>query len=379
MTNLHVTMTPFRHESRVLKETGTLVAQGVFQRVVILALHEDGLPTHEAIDGRREVRRIPLRSRALPRSLPFQVLKYLEFLWRVLVHARAVGVAAVSVHALALLPVGVAVKLLCGARLVYDAHELETEVDGLGGVRQLLARMVERLTLRWADLAIVVGPGIADWYRERYPRLPIATVLNCPPYRPPSRSRAIQRALGLPDETRVLLYQGGLCTGRGVEALLDAFPASDQAGWILVFMGYGPLQEQIERVQAARRDVFHLPAVPPGEVLPYTASADVGACLIAGTCLSYRLSLPNKLFEYAMAGVPILCSDLPEMAALVRRHEVGFVFGPEEPRSLVETLNAIYRSDLAAHGERTRAFARQYNWENQEPTMVTAYREYVCQ
>src|SRR5688572_24172001 len=102
--NLHISMTPFRNESRVLKETGSLVAQGIVERVYIVALHEEGLPENEQIDATRQVVRIKLRSRSLPKSLPGQLIKYLEFAWRVLRIARSERPVIHNMHSVGLMP-----------------------------------------------------------------------------------------------------------------------------------------------------------------------------------------------------------------------------------------------------------------------------------
>lgn len=375
--NLHVTLTPFRNESRVLKETKSLVTHGVFSRIVIVALHEAGLREHEALDDHRSVLRLILKSRNLPRGLIFQFLKYLELAIRILKIARENGVTVINVHSLVLLPIGVMVKTICNATLVYDAHELETEVDGLGGVRQWLAKMVESTFIHKAALTIVVSPGIARWYKNRYPLLVVACVMNCPPFRAITKSTLIHRHLALAPSTRIVIYQGMICSGRGVEELLRAFELTKTAGWALVFMGYGPLESLVREAAQRVGEVFFLPAAPPDEVLAFTSSADVGFCVISDRCLSYELCLPNKLFEYAMAGLPVICSDLPEMARLVRDHDIGFVTDCADVNRISATLKEVFSCDFSLYASRIERFAETYCWENEENVMLDAYREHV--
>lgn len=362
--------------SRVLKETSSLVDDGVFGHIHIAGLQEDGLPEHERVDDRRTIWRAPLRTRPLPRSLPFQVLKYLEFCVRMLIHARRVRPAAINVHMLALLPLGVAAAWVCGARLVYDAHELETETNGLTGVRQTLSRWVERLLIRRAAMVIVVGEGIADWYRRTYGLRNVVTVMNCPRYRAPARTTRLHTSLGLAPETELVLYQGGLVPGRGIEALLDAF-SEPQPGLALVCMGYGALESTIEQAAATRPWIRLQRAVDPSVVLEYTASATFGVAYIDNLSLNDRLCLPNKLFEYIMAGLPVIVNDAPEMAAVVRKHAIGVVLRKLTADALLGAVRDLRERERILLTEALGTAAREYCWERQAAIMLDGYRRHV--
>ena len=80
------------------------------------------------------------------------------------------------------MPIGVIIKYLTKSKLVYDAHELETEVEGLKGLRKYLSKIVEKFLIRQVDLTIVVGREIEKWYLKEYGKIPIVTVMNCPIY-----------------------------------------------------------------------------------------------------------------------------------------------------------------------------------------------------
>jgi glycosyltransferase involved in cell wall biosynthesis len=373
-THLHVSMTAFLNESRVLKETKSLLQGGVAQRIVILALHEDDLPLREDLDERRVLHRVALRSRNLPTNLLMQVLKYVEFAWVIFREARREGIDVISVHTVALLPIGVLVKEGLGAQLVYDAHELETEANGRSGVRQTLARMVERLLIPAVDLTIVVSPGIEGWYRKTYGLQTITTVLNAPDRVEKVQSNKVRDALGIDADRTVLLYQGALVSGRGVDHLLAAAPVLAQRGYDLVLMGYGPMQDEIVNVSVGHRNVHFLPAVAPAEVMAYTMSADIGLCSIEDSCLSYRLSLPNKLFEYLFAGLPVIVSNLPEMAHIVQTHRVGAVVDRWRADDILVALQSVEALRDDALGGRLNEIAACYDWSRQKDRMIEAYR-----
>lgn len=376
--NLHVLMNGIQFASRVHKETRSLVESGLFDHICIAGLQEDDLPEHETVDAQRTIWRARLRTRPWPRSLPFQLVKYLEFCVRMIRYARRIRPAVVNVHTLDILPLGVLLKWTCGARLVFDAHELETETNGLTGIRQRLARIVERLLIHRADMLIVVGGGIEDWYRARYGLTRTVTVMNCPRFRPLVRTRRIQETLGLAPDRKVLLYQGGLVPGRGIEGMIAAFAQQPPPGYTLAFMGYGSLEGFITRHAASHQDVHLVPAVDPGVVLEYTASASVGVAYIDNESLNDRLCLPNKFFEYIMAGVPVIVNDAPEMRRVVEQYDIGVVLQTLSAETLNAAIATIAGRDARQLEANLGRAAADLCWENQAAVMIEAYRKFGC-
>ena len=182
INNLHITLTPFRNESRVLKETQSLVVHNIVKKILICALWEEGLAVYEQIDSQRTIWRIPLKTRSLPKNLAIQLIKYLEFAVRCLWHYRKAKIDIVNCHALAILPIGFLFKIMFDSKLVYDTHELETETNGAGGIRKKLSRWLEKGLIPYVDMTIVVGESIADIYRDMYQIERPVVVLNCPEY-----------------------------------------------------------------------------------------------------------------------------------------------------------------------------------------------------
>lgn len=353
---------------------------GLFDSIAIAALHAEGLAEYEALDGQRSVHRLRLKSRSLPTLLPFQLLKFAEFCARVVKLAQRTRPQVVNVHTLALLPLGALLKLLFGARLVYDAHELETEVEGLSGVRQALSRLVERICMPAVDLTITVGPMIRDWYRERYRIGNAVAVLNCPPFKEVGHRKRLRVELAIAPHQKIYLYQGALCAGRGIELLLESFEQSDDDSAVLVCMGYGELVDDIKRAAARCSRIYYFPAVPPSRVLEYTVSADVGFVLTGiddPQCLNNQFCLPNKLFEYAMAGVPMICSPMLEMTALMAKYGIGVVIDAATPAAVGRAVQEIHALDCDALRQSLAEFTRHFCWQAQETVMIDAYQQHI--
>lgn len=271
------------------------------------------------------------------------------------------------------------------APLVYDSHELWTErnVRADRPFAKRWERVVERRGIRHADVVVTVSPSIAHWLEERYglPRTPLL-VRNIPASSPTAGDRGLGRLrelASLSDDARVLVYCGGVTTNRGIERVVDALahlpddhhlvaigPASEVVA--------GELQRRAAAVGVAVR--LHLVgSVDSHQVTTALSDGDVSFVLTNPSCLSYRYSLPNKLFESLHAGLPIIANDLPDSGAIVRDAGAGVVVGVDaDPRELADAARAVIadRDRLAAAA---LAAARGHRWEDDIEALITAYSE----
>ncbi len=271
-----------------------------------------------------------------------------------------------------------------GGRLVFDARERYPYVAGTVGrpLQQYFWKLLERRYIRQADLVLTVSEGIAAHLVRDYSIAPPLVLYNAPETPPKFNPEASLRLrLRLPDEGVLFLYQGHLRPGRGCLMPLEALPHVPEA--ILVYLGDGPLAPVIRERAAALgiTDRVHLlPPVLPDELLTVTASADVGLALLEDTCLNHRLALPNKLFEYLAAGVPVLVSDLPELRRVVETYQVGYIVDLRNPAALAAAMrrlasDACLRQRLAAN---TGAAFTAHSWSQLAPRFQEAYRNLLC-
>ena len=377
ITNLHITASPVEHPTRILKETSTLLESGKVSRVYVAALQQEGEKEVEELGDHRTIWRIPLLSRPLPKHVLPQAIKLIEYSLRVARRARKHKVNLVNVHNVGALPLGVAVKWLCGAKLVYDTHELETETYGKHGFHKFASQIFERLFIRFADLVIVVGDAIERWYRDAYGTSNIITVLNCPNFRHPRPTQLLRHELGIPLEKKILIYQGGLWRGRGIEKLLDAFAEVRDERFVLVCMGYGELDALIKDYAKRHDNIYLQKAAAPSEVLEYTSSADYGIAYIDNPSLNDQYCLPNKFFEYIMAGLPVLVNDAPEMKRFVKEFNIGEVLTELTTDSLQTALGSITSQDSQDLAANLRRVAEACSWEKQASKMMDSYDKYV--
>ena len=377
INNLHITVGQFQNASRILKQTASLLEAKVVSEVLIIALHEGSEKEVERLGDKRSVRRIRLRSRGLPKNIFFQFVKFIDYCWIVVRIARKFKTSIVNVHSVFALPLGVIVAWVCGATLVYDPHELETEAFGKSGLRKLLSKIIERSLIGKARLTIVVGDLIEGWYRDKYKLTSIVTVMNCPLYQRPKNKDLLRKHHAISADKKILLYQGGLWAGRGIEGLLDSFAAEDDGKHVLVLMGFGELEKLIKQYANKYGNIFLQPAADPTVVLQYTACADYGIAYIDNPSLNDQYCLPNKFFEYIMAGLPILVNDVPEMKRIVGTENIGIVLSDLNTISIKRGLAEIEAMDQDQLRQSLKRAAEKFCWEKQELMMLEAYKNFA--
>jgi len=375
--NLHIFFTPCTHESRLLKECRAIHSS--FDKVLVAAVGEEELPEHETIAGTCEIWRISLATRKWPRNLAVQTLKYLEWMIRIFWGTKKNKVEILHCHSLPALPVGVLLKLFLRAKLVYDAHELETETDAETGLRKRLSQWAESFFIRFADHVLVVSDSIADWYQKHYGIERPQVIRNIPEGRldPATAGVPLKEKLKVPREDVLFLYLGVLSPGRGIERILRVFAKTGKNRHV-VFMGHGSLAEKVREEAGIHPNIHYLPPVPPRDVLSYAVGADVGLCLIENTCLSYYFSLPNKLFEYILAGVPVLINDFPEQRKIVEAYECGWV-APEADDQLASLIDSLSSIEIGGKKAGTAIALEHLDWRNERAKVQSTYEQLLKQ
>lgn len=366
------------HESRVLKETESiakLIPEG--SEIIIAAANKSDLPVLERLDAVRSIRRETI---ALPwfitgklKTIIYFPLWILVILWRYLPRKPHV----VNVHHAETLFLGFLFKILAGSKLIYDPHELEAEKNGYGKVKKKLISFVEKVFVPFANEIFVVNKSISEEYVKRYQCKAPHVLMNVPKLsRQSGHSKPLRESLCIPADKKICLYLGGLMRGRGIELILEAFSTEFGPDYVVVFVGYGPLQSLIQAYANRNSRIYFYPAVQPEEVLKVAASADVGLCLIESVSLSYFYCLPNKFFEYLFAGIPVVVSPLPEMLRLVNQYKVGVVLGECSAESMFSAISAAAFIDKTLMQEKVELIRAVYSWDAQEDVLESVYGKY---
>lgn len=370
---LHVFLTNALHESRFLKEASSSLRAGLFDSVMLAARWRPGLAESEELAPGVSVARIRLRTLSWPRGLIWALGKDFEWRQKILSLGTTIRPRVIHSHSIRALPVGVQLSRRLRVPLVYDAHELETERNGLRGFRRILDKLIERLYIGRCQAVLCVGDRIAEWYAAAYGIPRPFVVRNIPERRMTSPGRTelpVRSRLGIPGDAMLFLYQGAFFRGRRLEQFIRVFQQS-RSDQHLVFLGYGDALPMIQAATAHPR-IHYLPAVPPGQVLAVTAQADVGLVGVENICLSYYYSLPNKLFEYVLAGIPSAAPAFPEIEHIVRRHGCGWVVG-ESDQEWIDWLCALTPHQVTQARQATQAAAAHFDWSSEEQVLLAAY------
>jgi glycosyltransferase involved in cell wall biosynthesis len=320
--------------------------------------------------GAPELSPRPYRTRRLVCRFSKGKLFYLEFtvrLFFVLMRERADILTANDLDTLG--PCYWAAKIK-GAQLVYDTHEYFTQTPELvrRPFEQKLWTLWERFYFPRLRHVMTVNERIADAYRRLYGVKPVA-VRNVP-FRIPPDERFFDRPLP------VLIYQGAVNEGRGVEKMVDNLPYMDGELWIV---GGGDVMDEVrrraERLPACARVRLKLFGRLPMEQLPdLTRRAEIGLSIEEDRGLNYRFATPNKVFDYLQAGVPVVVSPLPEMAKIVLKYGAGVVMNDHSGEALTAAVYFLRRACYEAARAGAQRAAQDLCWEKEEAILLDFYQ-----
>ncbi len=384
------------HDSRVQREAQALAAAGYIV-TIIARLYDKPLPYEEysgsvrilrsnyLSQGWHRLRYAPLRKAYTFTSLLASGYPQPEFCRL----AASQPADIIHAHDREMLRLGLRLARKQGALLIYDSHEFHPALvnEGIrsgirhriiGQIMRLIHENTERRLIRFANQVITVNDSIARIMATTF-NIPLPkVVMNCPDLATPMPNPLLRRMAGLPDQAVAILYQGVMAPGRGLHQLIDSVPLLPEH-YHLIFLGYGPmepaLRQHVDRQNLAARLHF-LPAVSPAELLDWSAAADIGIATIEAINDSKRYATPNKLFEYLMAGLPVVASDLPEMRRIMERACAGQMINTVDPPTIAAAIRAVIESpDYQRYREQGRAAAvERYNWTIESGNLLDAYQ-----
>lgn len=268
--------------------------------------------------------------------------------------------------------------------VVYDAHEYVAGLAVSGARTQRSVdgwAALEREFIRSADRVITVADGLAErlqalHHLERRPAVvhnaPIAWAQGM------GSSRSLRDECGIGPDVTLAVYSGALSAARGVDTAVEALGLLPDLHLAVVAVPYPhPMAARLKQIAArvGAVDRLHLvPPVPSHEVPSYLSQADLAVSPILGDSVSYDEALPNKLFEFLHAGLPMVVSDCRAMAQFVTEHGLGRVFRAGDVSDLADAARAVLADPR--HPD-TTALRREYSWQGQEPRLLAVYDELV--
>ncbi|MET2986466.1 glycosyltransferase [Aureibaculum conchae] len=265
-----------------------------------------------------------------------------------------------------------------GKKLVYDSHELFTEVGELihRPMIQKVWLSIERFIFPKLKNVYTVNQSITSFYHKKYGN-DVKVVRNIAPK---LENKSINRAFAkkIKGDKNMLILQGsGINPDRGAEEAIQMMQYLDDT--ILYIIGGGDIFEELKGLAASLKlgeKVIIKDKMPYEELMEYTKIADLGLSLDKNTNLNYEFSLPNKVFDYIQAGTPLLVSDRKEVAGIVQENDIGWVIEAVEPKKLAEKVKHILTDDneYAIKKKNLKQASEKYYWENEAENLKDIFK-----
>lgn len=381
MNNIvHITHTNILIDSRILKEMAAIsqgidgynvFGCGVEERPSSPAknIHQDN--TNKNSDNYFNIQ---LKSKActfLPKLIR-HAINYAELIFKMYFTVRKHQPSVIHCHDETVLPIALLLKLTFRAKLIYDAHELESEKNGVSKFKSKAIYLLEKISFRYIDNLIIVSPSIQKWYHKEFTVKRSSVVLNSPVV---STSKSIygknylREKYNIPEDCRIFIYNGGLTQGRGIELIINVFRTIGVQAHV-VFLGYGGIYENLKKIESECSNIHVHDAVPHEDLVSVARTADVGLCLIQNVSLSDYYCLPNKLFEYLFSGLPVLASNFPDISHLLFKHGVGWCVNVEE-NSIKDSVMTI--QNCLELPEINQSSLDELTWDKQKKVLISVY------
>jgi glycosyltransferase involved in cell wall biosynthesis len=265
--------------------------------------------------------------------------------------------------------------------LIYDSHEYFTETPEV--INRPFVRGTWSTIEKWIfpklKYVFTVNQSLAEIFSKKY-GVDVKVVRNVPRKRN-QVSKTTRKELGLPADKPIILLQGaGINIQRGAEELVMAMQYLDDV--LLLIIGGGDVLPDLYRLTdelGLTQKIRFLPRQSFEKLYEYTAKTDLGLTLDKDTNLNYRYSLPNKLFDYIHAGVPVLATPMVEIKRIIDEYKVGDTIESYEPEKIAAKIRSMIsdKEKLRYWKENCKFASSQLCWENEKKVVEDVYREFV--
>lgn len=275
------------------------------------------------------------------------------------------------------LPIAYLFKRKYNSKIIYDSREIYSELASLrkNNIKKNIIAYIEKGYVSFVDKILVTGELDKEILKEKFPSSNILVVYNYPPKAKNLQPVNFFQILGIPTNSIIMIYQGMILEGRGLELSIKTLQYIENAH--LIIIGKGEFQEKLKELSknlSVDNRTHFLGEIPYPQLLNYTAGGNIGLALIEPISLSYKLALPNKLFEYFQAKIPVIATRLPAIDRIFQEFRIGELVKPEiSPGSLAKVIKATYEHRDSFVEEIERA-SKIFVWEIQTPIIEQIIR-----
>ncbi|MFV5938366.1 glycosyltransferase [Mammaliicoccus sciuri] len=262
--------------------------------------------------------------------------------------------------------------------LIYDSHEVQSDRTGYN---PRTIKRIESFMLKFVDQMIVENHTRAKYNEDIYGFYPKTLYNYSEKYNIEEKPQInLHKKIGINEDEKILLYQGGLQQGRGLELLIEAMDEIEEGH--LLFIGGGKLTQTLkEQAEASKQaDRIHfLDKVPFQELPSYTREAYLGFQVLQNICFNHYSASSNKLFEYMMAHVPVVSCDFPEIKKVVEETNTGLVVDSHNASEIANAVNQLVKDTSLRNqlSENTKQAKEIYNWNNEKSKLLEVYNQFV--
>lgn len=271
------------------------------------------------------------------------------------------------------------VSKIKGAELVFDSHEIFSELPSLSGrkLKKKLWKILENYIVPKLKHFYTVSEGYADWFENEYKIRP-EIIRNVPLV---SSNQELKLEINLPENPNqhtILIYQGVLNFSRGIDKMIEAMNYIENTQlWIV---GKGPKKEAFEKLTSElnlNHKVKFIGNVIPSQLKLITKKADLGLSLEEDYGISYRYALPNKLFDYIHAGIPVLGTYLPEIKNTIEKYGIGKIIENHDPKHIAKKINELKAEGKSVYTENLQKASQVFNWSHEEKKLEQIFKPFL--
>lgn len=374
MNILHISHTDINKDNRIIKEMLAVKSLDNLKVYGIgVELDESNISHSTSLD--KSISTLQLKTKKLkllPRFIRY-FLNFLELVALSLLKLRKVRPQLIHCHDTLVLPIAWLYKLLKPSTiLIYDAHELESQKNGQNKILSTFTLLIERIVWKKINGFITVSESIQQWYISNLGTKPSCIIYNAPVTNEEhlAKDKILRERFGISINEKIFLYVGYISTGRNIEKLLEIFEEQDD-NFHLIFIGYGPLVDLVKKFENKLNNIHYHESVRHDKLVSILEEANAGLCLIPNSSLSDYYALPNKFFEYILAGLTVIASDFPDLRKKIDKYELGYYCNPHSKEEIVKVIEKFKEKEIVITD------THPLTWHNQTIKLQTFYNQMI--